>query len=119
MGTLVAVPAFFLLWRVYGLGPDSETLPAPAGISWSNFARVLSEGWKALPPYAPTAVLLADDQTGGQDEAVALHEAGGDLAEERAQQGAKTDGQRVHARIDEGDAQAEGRGQAGLDAARG
>jgi uncharacterized oligopeptide transporter (OPT) family protein len=59
VGTCVAVPAFFLLWRVYGLGPESEVLPAPAGISWSNFARVLSEGWTALPPHAPGAVLLA------------------------------------------------------------
>jgi uncharacterized oligopeptide transporter (OPT) family protein len=59
VGTLVAVPAFFLLWRAYGLGPDSETLPAPSGISWSNFARVLDKGFDALPPHASTAVLVA------------------------------------------------------------
>lgn len=59
VGALVAVPAFFLLKAAYGIGPDSEMLPAPAGISWSNFARVLSEGFDALPPHSVMAVLVA------------------------------------------------------------
>jgi OPT family oligopeptide transporter len=59
VGALVAVPAFFLLWKAYGIGPESEMLPAPAGISWSNFARVLSEGFDALPPHSAAAVLVA------------------------------------------------------------
>jgi uncharacterized oligopeptide transporter (OPT) family protein len=59
VGSLVGVPAFLLIARVYGIGPESETFPAPSGISWSVFARTLSEGFSALPAHALPAMAIA------------------------------------------------------------
>jgi OPT family oligopeptide transporter len=56
VGTLAAVPIFFLLTRAHGLG--SEKLPAIAAVVWSNFARVLSTGLSALPAYATVGVAI-------------------------------------------------------------
>ncbi|HTY58079.1 MAG TPA: OPT family oligopeptide transporter, partial [Bacteroidota bacterium] len=54
VGTLVAVPVFNALVAAYGLG--SEALPAPAAVLWSGMARLLSQGFSALPPYAGYAI---------------------------------------------------------------
>ena len=53
-GTLVAVPAFNALVETYGLG--SEALPAPAAVLWSGMAKLLSQGFTALPECAGYAV---------------------------------------------------------------
>lgn len=50
VGALVAVPVFLLLVDAHGLG--TEKLPAVAAVVWSNFARMLSDGFRVLPRYA-------------------------------------------------------------------
>ena len=55
VGSLVAVPVFSVMVNAYGLG--SEKLPAPAAVLWSGMAKLLSNGFADLPPYAWIAIL--------------------------------------------------------------
>jgi putative OPT family oligopeptide transporter len=55
VGTVVAVPVFSALVAAYGLG--SQALPAPAAVLWSGMAKLLSQGFSALPPYGWIVVI--------------------------------------------------------------
>lgn len=57
VGVVVAVPAWGLLVRAYGLG--SSRLPAPAALQFKALAELVSGGASALPRGAPAAVAVA------------------------------------------------------------
>jgi putative OPT family oligopeptide transporter len=54
VGSVVAVPIFNAVIGAYGLG--TQALPAPAAILWSGMAKLLSQGFSALPQYAGIAI---------------------------------------------------------------
>jgi putative OPT family oligopeptide transporter len=56
VGTLIAVPTFNSLVAAYGLGTNA--LPAPAAVIWSGMAKLLSQGFSALPSYAGYAIAV-------------------------------------------------------------
>ncbi|MFH1724543.1 MAG: OPT family oligopeptide transporter [Elusimicrobiota bacterium] len=56
IGSIIAVPIFLVLIKAYGIG--SEKLPAPAAITWSGLAQMVSGGVSTLPAYAFTALIL-------------------------------------------------------------
>lgn len=56
VGTLVAVPAYLLLSRVYNLG--SALLPAPAARQFRVVAELSVQGLSGLPPHAGVAALV-------------------------------------------------------------
>jgi uncharacterized oligopeptide transporter (OPT) family protein len=57
VGSLVAVPAYALIVRAYGIA--TVALPAPAALSWRATAEAVQHGFGALPPHAPVAALVA------------------------------------------------------------
>lgn len=57
VGALVVVPVYALVRAAYVLG--SERMPAPGALSWKATADAVAGGAAAMPPYAPTAALLA------------------------------------------------------------
>jgi OPT family oligopeptide transporter len=57
VGALVVVPTYEVVARVYGIG--TETMPAPAVLSWKATADAVQGGLSALPPHAATAALVA------------------------------------------------------------
>lgn len=57
VGALVAVPVYFVMMRVYGVG--TEAMPAPAAMSWKATAEAVRGGLSALPPHAPLAGAVA------------------------------------------------------------
>lgn len=56
VGAIVAVPIFMVLIKAYGIG--SEKLPAPAAITWSGLATMMSKGAAALPKFAAIALVI-------------------------------------------------------------
>jgi uncharacterized oligopeptide transporter (OPT) family protein len=56
-GVLPVVIVYFIFTGAYKLG--SEQLPAPAAFAWKAMAELLVEGFKALPPHAPVALVVA------------------------------------------------------------
>ncbi len=57
VGAAVAIPAYQLVTRAYGLG--SEALPAAPARTWKAFAEILTGRGEALPPHAWTAAVIA------------------------------------------------------------
>ncbi len=55
IGTCVALPVFYLLTSTYTLG--NAELPAPAGVSWSGLAEVLTRGFQALPQHSTIGIV--------------------------------------------------------------
>jgi OPT family oligopeptide transporter len=56
-GVVFVVPVFYIFSMAYEFG--GEEMPAPAAMAWKAMAELLAAGFGALPPQAPTAVLLA------------------------------------------------------------
>ena len=56
IGGLVVVPVYLVIVKAYGIG--TESLPAPAAISWRATAEAARAGFAALPPYATVAGLF-------------------------------------------------------------
>lgn len=57
VGIGVAVPVYVLCLDAYGLG--TESMPAPAALSWRATAEAVSGGSNVFPPHALNAMLLA------------------------------------------------------------
>jgi OPT family oligopeptide transporter len=57
VGSVVAVPAYAMIVRAYGIA--TVALPAPAALSWRATAEAVQHGFGALPPHAPMAALVA------------------------------------------------------------
>jgi len=53
IGGLVVVPVYLVIVKAYGIG--TESLPAPAAISWKATAEAVRGGFSALPPHAAAA----------------------------------------------------------------
>ncbi len=57
IGGIVVVPVYLVIVKAYGIG--TESLPAPAAISWRATAEAVRGGLSALPPHAAFAGALA------------------------------------------------------------
>jgi uncharacterized oligopeptide transporter (OPT) family protein len=57
IGGIVVVPVYLVIVKAYGIG--TESLPAPAAISWRATAEAVRGGLSALPPHATIAGALA------------------------------------------------------------
>jgi uncharacterized oligopeptide transporter (OPT) family protein len=53
LGGAVVVPVYLIIVHAYGIG--TETMPAPAALSWKATAQAVRGGLAALPPYGPAA----------------------------------------------------------------
>jgi uncharacterized oligopeptide transporter (OPT) family protein len=58
IGAAAVAIAYPLLKKTYGVGPEDGQLASPISIRIANFARVLNEGFDALPKYALLAMLV-------------------------------------------------------------
>jgi OPT family oligopeptide transporter len=56
VGALCSVPILWVLLEAYELG--SGDLPAPAGVTWSGLATMMTRGTAALPPGAVTGLAV-------------------------------------------------------------
>jgi putative OPT family oligopeptide transporter len=56
-GVVLVVPVYRIFTAAYKLGSDQ--IPAPAAFAWKAMAELLVEGFQALPPHAPTALVAA------------------------------------------------------------
>ncbi len=56
IGAIVVVPVFLALTGAYGLA--TENLPAPSAVNWSGMAKLLSQGFSALPPHTLIGILI-------------------------------------------------------------
>jgi uncharacterized oligopeptide transporter (OPT) family protein len=56
LGALVVVPVYLVVIKAYGIG--TESLPAPAAISWRATAEAVRGGLAVLPPHGPLAGAL-------------------------------------------------------------
>jgi uncharacterized oligopeptide transporter (OPT) family protein len=57
IGGVVVVPVYLVIVKAYGIG--TESLPAPAAISWRATAEAVRGGFSALPPHAALAGAVA------------------------------------------------------------
>ena len=55
IGSIAAVPIFLVLTSAYGIA--TEAMPAPSAQAWFGMAKLLSQGFSALPPYTFIGVL--------------------------------------------------------------
>ncbi len=56
VGTIAALPAYWLLTRAYGLG--TEALPAPFALPWKAMAEIAAKGTAAVPSGGGLAALI-------------------------------------------------------------
>ena len=56
IGSIAAVPIFLAITSAYGIA--TEAMPAPSAQTWSGMAKLLSQGFSALPPYTFIGVLF-------------------------------------------------------------
>ncbi len=55
IGSIAAVPIFLVMTSAYGIA--TEAMPAPSAQAWFGMAKLLSQGFSALPPYTFIGVL--------------------------------------------------------------
>jgi hypothetical protein len=57
LGLLIALPAYFILARAYGIG--TSALPVPTALGWKAVAQLSTQGAASLPPRSLEACLIA------------------------------------------------------------